>query len=171
METAASQRPSLLQTVGQQQQLINVKAEPATEVSREVGSPAPILAVSNPASATVSNDVKPSPLSGTIQTSGAYCCREEILKKEMESSMRKVVLSADWDKVEEDFPESIASSAVILNTASVPAGKKAAPTRKRGRPSVVARPPPVNSYDGACFGVKWWRGAVYGRSDIQQYSG
>ncbi|CAM6101982.1 unnamed protein product [Calypogeia fissa] len=58
-------------TVGQQQQLINVKAEPATEVSREVGSPAPILTVSNPASATVSNDVKPSPLSGTIQTSGA----------------------------------------------------------------------------------------------------
>ncbi|CAM6112725.1 unnamed protein product [Calypogeia fissa] len=82
---------------------------------------------------------------------------------EMESSMRKVVLSADWDKVEEDFPESIASSAVIINTASVPAGKKAAPTRKRGRPSVVARPPPVNSYDGACFGVRWWRGGSLSR--------
>ncbi|CAM6120294.1 unnamed protein product [Calypogeia fissa] len=90
VETAASQRPSLLQTVGQQQQLINVKAEPATEVSREVGSPAPISTVSNPASA-VSNDVKPSPLSGTIQTSGAYCSREEILKKEEDSGRLRFV--------------------------------------------------------------------------------
>lgn len=78
VESAA--RP-LLQTGPQQ--LVNVKAEPATEGSREGSSPAPISTISNPASVTVSGEVKPSSLSGTIQTSGAYCSREEILKKEV----------------------------------------------------------------------------------------
>jgi hypothetical protein len=91
----------------------------------------------------------------------SFCCT--MSPEQMESSMRKAALSQDWFKVEEDAPESIASSAIIISTASVEkSGKKAVP-KKRGRPSIVAKAPSLTAYDGACFGVKWWRGGTLSR--------
>lgn len=61
-----------------------MKAEPSVDGVRESGVQMQAVTLSpNPASASgISNDMKPS-VADTIQTSGAYCSREENLKKEV----------------------------------------------------------------------------------------
>lgn len=62
---------------------VRVKAEPAVDGVREPGLLAPAVNPSpTPTGSAVSMDVKPS-VADTIQTSGAYCAREENLKKEV----------------------------------------------------------------------------------------
>ncbi|BBN07392.1 protein MpPTM1 [Marchantia polymorpha subsp. ruderalis] len=81
---------------------------------------------------------------------------------EMEFNLRKIALSADWEKVVEDAPPFISNYVISVSGAGAAGPKKGAPKR-RGRPPTVSKTPAVFAYDGGCFGVKWWRGGKLSR--------
>ncbi|KAL2628952.1 hypothetical protein R1flu_013638 [Riccia fluitans] len=81
---------------------------------------------------------------------------------EMESSLRKIALTSDWEKLVEDAPPLVSEYVISFVGPGASSSKKFVPKR-RGRPPAVSKNPPVFAYDGACFGVKWFRGGPLSR--------
>ncbi|KAL3687008.1 hypothetical protein R1sor_013317 [Riccia sorocarpa] len=81
---------------------------------------------------------------------------------EMESSLRKIVLTSEWEKVVEDAPPLVSEYVISFVGAGASNSKKIV-QKRRGRPPAVSKSPPVFAYDGACFGVKWFKGGPLSR--------
>ena len=69
--------------------LVSVKAEPAVEISKDVGglSGAAVMATASSGSGAVKDEPNKMASADVIQTSGAYCSREENFKREVRAEI------------------------------------------------------------------------------------